>query len=152
MSDGPIFEGMKQYGDGPNPENDPPEPHFDSPLLGLEGMVIALKPEAQRIEQRLTAIAGKILARLIYTANKYCTSSKPELAATAAAIETGAMEHAQPEMDRDALLAEYALKNRPTILAFNDDVRAVRNNEPSTKLNDTLSRIESLREALGHAA
>lgn len=152
MSDGPRFIGIRQVGYGDNRQNDPPEPSFESPALNLEGMARAMQPEAQRIEQRLTTIAGMMLSRLVRCANSYCTQEIPELAATAKKIEEGISGNASPEMDRVHLLAEYALAHEGEILQFKDAVRATRTNAPSTKLNETLARIKTLRSSLSDAA
>jgi hypothetical protein len=152
MSDGPLFKGIRQYGNGPNRLNEEPEPSFESPTLNLEGMARAMQPEVQRIEQRLTTIAGMMLSRLMRCANAYCTQEKPELATAAKRIEEAIDDNASPEMDRVHLLAEYALAHQEEILRFKDAVRATRNNEPSTKLDDTLQRIGALRASLERAA
>lgn len=147
MSDAQHF-GIRQIGYGDNPENDPPEPSFESPALNLEGMAIAVSqtPEARALERRLTSIAGMMLARLIRCVNAECMKGRPDLKDVADGIERHAASSTSAEMDRITLLGEYAFKNTGHVLAFKDAVRETRDpGKPSDKLNDVLEKLSSLR-------
>lgn len=157
MSDAQTF-GVRQYGYGPNPLNDEPEPSFESPELALQGMAIAVRPEAIEREKYVSEMISRMVSRLFRYSFSACLGDKnASLAAKAEELKLKADTIDDATLSDDGKLTEIALRETGDILQFKRDVYAVRNEgiegaEPSTKLDAAVEELKTLRRALGYAA
>lgn len=157
MSDAQSF-GVRQYGYGPNPLNDEPEPSFESPVLAMEGIVKAMRPQMIERERYVSEMISRMVGRLFRYSFASCLSDKnASLAAKAEELKAKVATIEDAGLSNGEKLTEIALRETGDILQFKRDVYAVRNEGadnavPSTKLDNAVEELKTLRKALGYAA
>lgn len=158
MSDGPLFPGIRQYGYGPHPLDDAPEPYFESPELALQGMAQALRPEIVERERRVSETISRLVGRLFRYALADCLKDKHEhLVQRASELKAKVDAIDDVGLSDNEKLTEFALRATGDILDFKDRVYAARNEgvddaTPSTKLDEAVEEAKRLRTVLGYAA
>jgi hypothetical protein len=153
-----MIPGIRYLGHGPNPENDPPEPYFESGELAMQGMAEALRPELVARERRVSETISRLVGRLFRYALADCLKNENEsLVQRASELKAKAESIDDAGLSDGEKLAEIALRDTGDILEFKKQVYAVRNAGvenavPSTKLDEAVEEAKRLRMILGYAA
>jgi hypothetical protein len=157
MSDGRIFLPEANTDKERSPDAIvPADP--ESPLLAMEGIAIAMRPQMIERERYVSEMISRMVGRLFRYSFAACLGDKnASLAAKAEELKAKAATMEDAALSEDDRLTEIALRETGDILQFKREVYAVRNEgvenaTPSDKLDNAVEELKTLRQALGYAA
>jgi|GEM_PF-6314080 len=157
MSDGRIFIPEASTDKERSPDAIVPL-HPESPLLMMEGIVAAMRPSMIEREKYVSEMISRMVGRLFRYSFAACLGDKnASLAAKAAELKQKTDSIDDAALSDEEKLTEIALRETGDILKFKQNVYDVRNQgikdaAASTKLDEAVKELKTLRSALGYAA